>query len=53
MLAQDIRTTKERESNIELFRIIVMLLIIAHHYYINSTLNEVVFANIGTPHSIY
>lgn len=30
--------TKERESNIELYRIIVMLLIIAHHYVVNSGL---------------
>ncbi len=30
--------TKVRESNIELFRIIVMLLIVAHHYVVNSGL---------------
>lgn len=29
---------KKRESNLELFRIIVMLLIIAHHYVANSGL---------------
>ena len=28
--------SKERESGIELFRIITMLLIIAHHYVVNS-----------------
>lgn len=31
---------KDRESNIELFRIITMLLIIAHHYVVNSGLME-------------
>lgn len=29
---------KERESNLELFRILVMLLIVAHHYVVNSGL---------------
>ena len=27
---------KQRESNLELYRIIVMLLIVAHHYVVNS-----------------
>ena len=27
---------KQRESNIELFRIVLMLMIIAHHYVVNS-----------------
>lgn len=29
---------KERSSNLELYRILVMLLIIAHHYVVNSGL---------------
>ena len=29
---------KERNSNLELYRIIVMLLIVAHHYVVNSGL---------------
>lgn len=33
---------KERDSNLELFRIIVMMLIVAHHYLINSGLKELV-----------
>lgn len=33
---------KERDSNIELFRIIAMLLIVAHHYFVNSGLLETV-----------
>lgn len=32
---------KKRDSNLELYRIIVMLLIIAHHYVVNSGLFEV------------
>lgn len=32
---------KVRDSNIELYRIIVMLMIIAHHYVVNSGLFEV------------
>ena len=32
---------KQRESNIELFRIILMLLIVAHHYVVNSGLMTV------------
>ena len=30
--------TRRRDSNIELFRIITMLLIVAHHYVVNSGL---------------
>ena len=33
--------TKTRNSNLELYRIIVMLLIVAHHYVVNSGLQEV------------
>lgn len=32
---------KERNSNLELYRIIVMLLIVAHHYVVNSGLMSV------------
>ena len=31
---------KQRESNIELFRIIIMFLIVAHHYIVNSGIYE-------------
>ena len=34
--------TKQRDSNLELFRIITMLLIVAHHYVVNSGLMEVI-----------
>lgn len=33
---------KKRDSNLELFRIITMLLIVAHHYVVNSGLMEVI-----------
>lgn len=33
---------KPRNSNLELYRIIVMLLIIAHHYVVNSGLYEAI-----------
>ena len=31
---------KQRNSNLELYRIIVMLLIVAHHYVVNSGMME-------------
>ena len=31
---------KQRESNLELYRIIIMILIVAHHYVVNSGLTE-------------
>lgn len=33
-----VKTVKRRDSNLELFRIVTMLLIIAHHYVVNSGL---------------
>lgn len=33
---------KERNSNIELYRIIVMFMIVAHHYLVNSGLIQVI-----------
>lgn len=33
--------TKQRDSNIELYRIIIMILIVAHHYVVNSGLTDV------------
>ena len=37
---------KERSSNLELYRILVMLLIVAHHYVVNSGLMSVMNENI-------
>ncbi len=47
---------KERSSNLELYRIIVMLLIVAHHYVVNSGLmNELgpVYSNIFSWRSVF
>lgn len=35
----------QRESGLELFRILTMMLIIAHHYVVNSGLIDVIFAD--------
>lgn len=35
---------KERSSNIELFRIITMIIIVAHHYVVNSNLINIIEA---------
>ena len=39
---------KHRDSNLELYRIIVMLMIVAHHYVVNSGLMSVLNENAGT-----
>ena len=44
---------KERDSNLELFRIIVMLLIVAHHYLVNSGLKEFIDSQPLTAQSCY
>ena len=44
---------KKSESNIELYRIVLMLLIIAHHYVVNSGLLEVMYANPLSSKSIF
>ena len=36
---------RKRDSNLELFRIVIMLVIIAHHYVVNSGLSDLIFAN--------
>ena len=46
----------QRDSNLELFRIIVMLSIIAHHYVVNSGLLDpggVVYSNLLSPKSLF
>lgn len=42
-----IKNTSEggRESGIELFRILTMLVIVAHHYFVNSGLSTLVYEN--------
>lgn len=42
---------KERDSNLELYRIIVMIAIVAHHYVVNSGLIETIRQTPFTPSS--
>lgn len=44
---------KTRNSNLEFYRIIVMLLIVAHHYVVNSGLGEVLQESPLSGHSIF
>ena len=44
---------ENRESNIELYRIVLMLLIIAHHYVVNSGLLDVIYNNQLSANSIF
>ncbi len=45
--------TKTRSSNIELYRVIVMILIVAHHYVVNSGLFELALQTPCSAKSIY
>lgn len=45
-------TKKRRESNLELYRIIVMLMIVAHHYVVNSGLFELIGESPVSPSSL-
>lgn len=44
---------KERDSNLELFRIIVMMLIVMHHYVVNSSIFPEIKINPFTPNSAF
>ena len=46
-------TKKERNSNLELYRIIVMLSIVAHHYVVNSGLMDVIEQEPMAARSVY
>lgn len=49
-------TNKQRESNLELFRIITMILIVAHHYVVNSGLTATggaIYSNPWSFHSVF
>lgn len=43
----------QRQSNIELFRIITMLLIVCHHYVVNSGLFPLIQSNPDSPQSVF
>lgn len=53
ILGGNITTKKIRSSNLELYRIIVMLLIVAHHYVVNSGLTHEMELNPLSPNSIF
>lgn len=44
---------KLRESNLELFRIVAMFLIVAHHYVVNSGLFPVILENFPSSKSVF
>ena len=44
---------KQRDSNLELYRIIIMILIVAHHYVVNSGLNVVMSQDPTSFKSLY
>ncbi len=46
-------THKERNSNLELYRIVVMLLIVMHHYVVNSGLTATIQENPDSARSIF
>lgn len=52
-MKENIFFNKTRNSNLELYRIIVMLLIVAHHYVVNSGLGEVLQENPLSGRSIF
>lgn len=45
--------TEVRNSNLELYRIIVMIMIIAHHYVVNSGLPDLINNNLVTDNSLF
>lgn len=45
--------TEVRNSNLELYRIIVMIMIIAHHYVVNSGLPDLINNNPVTDNSLF
>lgn len=48
-----VKNDKKRESNIELYRIVLMILIIVHHYVVNSGLLELMYDNPLTIKSVF
>ena len=44
---------KKRDSNLELYRVIVMLLIVAHHYVVNSGISPIAYENLTGAKSLF
>ena len=53
ILAEQIIKSKQRESNLDLFRIVVMLLIVAHHYVVNSEVSHLMVSGDIDAHSVF
>lgn len=56
MLSEALQVKKPRQSNLELFRIITMFFIVAHHYVVNSGLTAVdgpIYSNLLSGKSIF
>lgn len=47
------REDKERSSNFELYRIICMLMIVAHHFVVNSGLTSLMMENPTAANTLY
>lgn len=45
--ADTIKVSEKRDSNLELFRIFLMLLIVAHHYVVNSGILDKIYTNVN------
>ncbi len=53
MNTNPVSKTKQRDSNLELYRIIVMFMIVAHHYVVNSGLMDVMKETPTSSNSIF
>lgn len=49
----EINVSKVRNSNLELFRIITMLVIVAHHYVVNSGIEPIIWDNYPSTKSLF
>lgn len=53
IITLQIGRTKERSSNFELYRIICMLMIVAHHFVVNSGLTSLMMENPTAANTLY
>lgn len=52
-MSGEINLSKVRNSNLELFRIITMLVIVAHHYVVNSGIEPIIWDNYPSTKSLF
>ncbi|MBO5131942.1 MAG: hypothetical protein J6C20_02595 [Paludibacteraceae bacterium] len=48
-----VEVKKERNSNLELYRVVVMLLIVAHHYVVNSGLFQLMESSLLSGNTLF